>query len=376
MGSSCQRRTPLTDLLVERIGREGPLTFAAFMDACLYHPQHGYYTRHAADRPYGDYFTSPDVGPLFGRLLARQFHEMWDMLGQPGRFDLLEWGGSLGRLARQVLDAAQGAPEFFAALRLTLVEASPSRRVEAQAALEAFGERVCVAAAPPAEPVAGCILSNELVDALPVHRVVRRPIGLREIYVTVRNGELAEEEGELSTPVLADYLRFYGAPLEEGQLAEVHLPALDWLEKAAAALERGFVVTIDYGYRARELYSPARLRGTVMAYRQHRAHEDWLSQPGLQDLTAHVNFTALEEHGRKLGLEPLGLTTQTNFLLALARAGNYEDLGAADACASDQLMARLAFRQLIHPAGMGETFKVLIQAKGFKAAWLSGLGPL
>lgn len=376
MGSWPQPRTPLGDHLVERIGRQGPLTFAEFMEACLYDAAHGYYTRHVTGRPHADYFSSPDLGPIFGRLLARQLREMWDVLGQPARFDLLEWGGGSGQLARQVLDAAQGAPEFFAALRLTLVERSPQRRAEAQVALEAFADRARVTAAPPAEPVAGCILSNELVDALPVHRVVRRPIGLREIHVTVRNGELAEEEGELSTPALADYLRLYGAPLEEGQLAEVHLSALDWLEKAAAALERGFLLTIDYGYRARELYGPGRLRGTLMAYREHRAHEDWLAHPGEQDLTAHVNFTALEEHGRKLGLEPLGLTTQTNFLLALARAGNYADLGAADACASDQLMARLAFQQLIHPAGMGETFKVLIQAKGVKAARLSGLEPL
>lgn len=377
MGSRPGRRTPLADILVERIAREGPLTFAAFMEACLYHPEHGYYTQPAAAGGARDYVTSPEVGPLFGRLLARQLEEMWERLGRPRRFDLVECGAGRGLLAEQMVAAlGEQAPELAAALRMTLVEASPRLRAEAERALEKYGEQVRLSDQLPASGVVGCLLSNELVDALPVHRVVQRAEGLREIYVSARGGELAEEEGELSSPEIVRYLERYGAPLEVGQLAEVHLAALAWLERAAAALERGFLVTIDYGHRAPELYGPGHPRGTLLAYRNHRAHENWLDRPGEEDLTAHVNFTALEERGRELGLETLGYTRQTQFLLALARASGFSDLPGAEASETEKLQARLELKQLIHPEGMGETFKVLIQAKGVAGGSLSGLAGL
>jgi len=377
MGPLPDRRTPLTDILLQRIQSQGSLTFAAFMEACLYDPEHGYYTQQVSARPSGDYFTSVDVGALFGRLLARQFREMWEALSCPPRFELVECGAGRGRLAEQVLTAAgEHSPGFSRALQFTLVEASPRLRAQAKATLERFGECARVTDELPPGGRMGCVFSNELLDALPVHRVVQRAEGLREIYVTARQGELAEEEGELSSPVVADYLRQYGAPLTEGQQAEVHLAALAWLEGAAAALERGLLLTIDYGYRARELYSPGRQRGTVLAYRHHRAHDDWLALPGEQDLTAHVNFTALEERGRELGLHTLGLVPQTNFLLALARASGFADLEGPGADETEKLRARLALKQLVHPEGMGETFKVLVQAKGVAGVRLSGLEPL
>lgn len=377
MGSHPERRTPLTDILVERIRREGRLTFAAFMEACLYHPEYGYYTRPAAEEAAGDYFTSPDVGSLFGRLLARQLREMWEVMGRRPRFELVECGAGRGRLGEQLLTAvSEQAPDFLSALRVTLVEISPPGRAQAQTALAKFGERVRVAADLPASGVVGCLLSNELVDALPVHRVVQRKEGLREIYISVHGGELGEEEGEVSRPAVCDYLERYGAPLAEGQHAEVHLAALAWLQRAAAALERGLLVTIDYGYPAQELYGPGHQRGTVLAYRHHRAHEDWLAWPGEQDLTAHVNFSALEEHGRELGLVTLGCPHQTSFLLALARASGFADLEPAGASETEKLAARQALKLLVHPEGMGEAFRVLVQAKGIAKGRLSGLQPL
>ena len=377
MGPAPHSRTPLTDILLQRIQRDGPLTFAAFMEACLYDPQHGYYTQHASTRPSGDYFTSSDVGPLFGQLLARQFREMWEALSRPPRFELVECGAGRGRLAEQVLTAVgEQAPDFLRTLHVTLVEASPRLRAQAKATPQKFGEIVRVTDKLPAGGVVGCVFSNELLDALPVHRVVQRHDGLREIYVAARQGMLAEEEGELSSPAIADYLERYGAQLAEGQQAEVHLAALAWLERAAVALERGFLLTIDYGYRAQDLYGPGRQRGTVLAYRDHRAREDWLAMPGQQDLTAHVNFTALEERGRELGLATLGLAPQTNFLLALARASGFADLEQPGGSETEKLRARLALKQLVHPEGMGETFKVLVQAKGVADVYLSGLEPL
>jgi SAM-dependent MidA family methyltransferase len=361
------RRTPLADILLERIRRDGPLTFAAFMDACLYHPEHGYYTRAGTAEGAGDYFTSPDVGPLFASLLARQFREMWEGLEKPAQFQLVECGAGRGRLAAQLLAAAsEHEPEFARVLDLTLVEAGAALRAHVKAAVP----RARVQESLPAK-LTGCIFSNELLDALAVHRVVQREDGLREIYVGVDEDELREVEGPLSSPALAAFLERYGAPLEDGQFAEVNLAAVEWLEKVAAALERGFILTIDYGYRARELYGPAHQRGTLLAYRGHRAEENWLDAPGVQDLTAHVNFTALEERGRELGLEPLGLTTQANFLLALARRCGLEEMSSREHQAT-----RRELIQLIHPEGMGETFKVLFQAKGVRGARLSGLEPI
>ncbi len=358
------RRTPLTDVLLERIRGEGPLTFAAFMDACLYHPEHGYYARGRSAEGVGDYFTSPDVGPLFAGLLLHQFREMWEALGRPQAFDLVECGAGRGRLARQLLAAAsERGGDIIQALRLTLVEASRQLRDEA----ETVGSSARIACELLGGPIVGCIFSNELLDALPVHRVVQRNAGLREIFVSAAGDELREVEGPLSSPAIAGYLEQYGAPLLPDQFAEVNLAALKWLEEAAAVLERGFLVTIDYGHRARELYGRAHMRGTLLSYREHRAEEDWLAAPGEQDLTAHVNFTALEERGRELGLEPLGYTPQSNFLLSLARASGIEHMDAA---------TRRQLIQLIHPEGMGEAFKVLVQAKGVENVRLIGLEAL
>ena len=377
MAPASGRRTPLTDILVEGIRQEGPLTFAAFMEACLYHPEHGYYTRPAQQGGPRDYFTSPDTGPLFARLLARQLREMWEALGRPRTFTLIECGAGTGRLAGQILTAAAEQAHLFAlALRAVLVERSPRLQAQMSTALAEFGDQVEVTGAMPSLGVTGCVLSNELVDALPVHRVVQRGEQLREIYVSAREGELVEIESEPSASTLAAYLRKFGSPLEDGHIAEVHLAALDWLARAATALQRGFLFTIDYGHRARELYGPAHQRGTLLAYRQHRAHEDWLGWPGEQDLTAHVNFTALEERGKELGLETLGYRDQAGFLLALARAAEFADIETAESGDREKMAARLSLRQLIHPEGMGESFKVLMQAKRAAGARLSGLDPL
>jgi SAM-dependent MidA family methyltransferase len=206
--------------------------------------------------------------------------------------------------------------------------------------------------------------------------VVQREAGLREIYVGARSGQLIEVEGEPCTLELARYLERFGAPLEAGQLAEVNLEVLAWLERATAALERGFLLTVDYGHRARELYGPGHPRGTQLAYRGHRASEDWLASPGEQDMTAHVNFTALEERGRELGVETVGYTTQASFLLALARASGFAGLAPAGAGEREQHDWRQQLKQLVHPEAMGEAFKVLAQAKGVQPGALTGFEAL
>ncbi len=228
----------------------------------------------------------------------------------------------------------------------------------------------------PAEIPVGCIFSNEFFDALPVHRVLHNGHELREYYVNAINGRLVEETGPLSSTAIEQYFRRQGITLQPGQQAEANLAACDWITDAARRLGRGVILSIDYGHGARELYNELHMRGTMLAYRAHRASEDYYASPGEQDLTAHVNFTALELWGAEAGLETLGHVSQSSFLLSLARANDFADLYDPGQSAAEQTRARQQFTALIHPEGLGETFEVLIQQKGMPGANLIGLSDL
>jgi SAM-dependent MidA family methyltransferase len=370
-------RTPLATTLTEHIRAWGPITFAKYMVACLYDPQHGYYTR-AEQLPRRDYFTSVDASPVFGRLLARQFQEMWVELGRPAEFMLVEPGAGAGALAAQILDfAAESCPEFYGALQYVAVERSAARRAAAPAlAPHLAAKHFAMVSDMPAQIPYGCIFSNEFFDALPVHRLVREGNELREIYVGSDANGLCEQFGALSSPALAEYLTEQGIALQEGQLAEINLEACAWIAEMGAHLGRGFVLTIDYGHEAEELYNHLHMRGTLLAYEKHRASENFFRAPGQQDLTAHVNFTALDHYGTRAGLQRTGFTSQSNFLLSLARHSDFADLQSPTMNESQQTRARLLFKTLIYPEGMGETFQILIQHKGIAQPHLSGLDPL
>jgi SAM-dependent MidA family methyltransferase len=367
--------TPLAAVLAEQIKSRGRITFAEYMDACLYHPEHGYYTK-ANQSERRDYITSVDVAPVFGRLLARQFHEMWTVLGRPQPFALVEAGAGTGSLAKQVLDCArESLGEFYVATRYVAVERSAVRRAAQTRNLKDHiaNERFCSSEELPAEIPNGCIFSNELFDAFAVHRVQCVNEDLREIYVTHSQNGFCEELGPLSSIAIAEYFAAQGITLHEGQMAEANLWACGWIDDAASRLHRGFVLTIDYGHEAQQLYHERHMRGTLMAYDRHRAGEDFYRAPSAQDLTAHVNFTALDLWGTRGGVIRGGLTSQSNFLLALARHSNFADLESADASKNEKIAARSQFKTLIHPEGMGETFKVLIQQKGIDLVTLAGL---
>jgi len=370
--------TPLAELLVARIRERGPMTFAEYMAECLYHSEHGYYSRPEARR-FADYYTSVDVHPIFGRLLARQFHEMWEVFGRPPAFALVEAGAGIGRLAKHILDfAARELPEFYGALHYTAVEHSAARRAahKVQLAAHIAAGRVTSSAAVPNTIPAGCVFSNELLDALPVHRVLREGNELREIYVALDGDHFAERLGAPSSPALAEYFAGQGIELHEGQQAELCLEACNWIQDMGRRLERGFAVAIDYGHEARELYDERHRRGTLLAYRQHRASEDFYAAPGEQDLTAHVNFTALDLWGRRSGLVRTSLVSQSHFLMALGRANEFADLYEPGQSEAERVRARLLLKNLIYPEGMGETFQVFIQHKGIERPQLTGLEPL
>ena len=373
----------LRDLVVRRIRRAGPLPFAEYMELALHHPRLGYYAR-AARRSgrAGDFLTSVDSGAVFGELLARQFAEMWRLVrrGGDGNGDgapaLVEAGAGNGRLARDVLDhAAAACPELYRDLRLTLVERSPAARAAQAATLGAHAARL--AAAGPGLPAAvrGVLFANELLDALPVHPIVMTARGLREVYVDRAGDRLVERLGAVTAPV-RDHVARFGVRLEPGWRAEVSPAAVAWVGAAARRLTRGFLVLIDYGHEARELYSPTHAQGTLTCYRRHRAAvggeggraAPWLAAPGACDITAHVDLTAVRAAAEAAGLRTLAVLDQTYFLLGLAAA----DCEAAGPRAGGGLLRRLALKTLLVPGGPGSTHKVLIFGKGVGTPRLLG----
>jgi SAM-dependent MidA family methyltransferase len=347
------------------------------MDAALYHPDFGYYAR-AVQRSgrAGDFFTSVDVGPLFGELVAKQIAEMEDIVsrgrpsGRPEGFDLVEAGAGNGRLSADILRALKrDAPGAYHRTRLHLVEASDAARAMHASTLADAADRPITSSAMLPGSFEGVLIANELLDAMPVHQVVMREDGLREIYVESHDQQIRLCEGALSTSRLAEYLAALDVTLEPGWHADISLAAVDWLREAARNLARGFMVLIDYGHEARELYSVAHSAGTLTTFAHHRsagpesASVPWLRDPGGQDLTAHVDFTSVRRAAEAEGCATLGFLDQMYLLLALAT----ERLPTLTA------KERLALKTLVMPGGLGSTMKVLVLAKGVGTPQLAGL---
>ncbi|MDF1580811.1 MAG: SAM-dependent methyltransferase [Desulfuromonadales bacterium] len=350
----------------DQIESTGGLDFATYMELCLYHPEHGYYMA-ARDRigKQGDFFTSSSVHSLFGRLLARQLKQMWDVLGG-GAFTIAEQGAGEGHLALDILTAIkEECPQFYARLTYLLVEISPDNRERQQRLLAAHAAQVSWCTFDDVEALVGCYLSNELIDAFPAHLLEKRAGTLQEVFVVDRDGELAEELREVSTPEIAEHFRRLGVAPVEGNRFEVNLAANRWMTQVARKIARGFVLTIDYGYPATELYSPLRSNGTLMCYQRHTSNEEPLLRIGEQDITAHVDFTALQLAGQAAGLEPLWFGEQYRFLMSLGFVEALIELQAKTADEKEARALRLTLKNLIMPdGGMGETFKVLVQGKG------------
>ncbi len=364
----------------------GRLTFARFMDLALYHPTHGYYQSQAA-RPGrgGDFLTSPELSPFFGWCLMRQIRQIWEGAGRPDPFTVLEYGAGGGRLAHDILLAARSeSPQLADCLHYRLHESNPHRRSDARALLDGAGFAGRVAFEEPSQtareapPFVGVVLTNEFVDALPVHRVVGGEGGaILERYVRweAANERFVDELDRPSTPQLVGSLAAGGVALAVGQEAEINLAAGAWLATVAARLTRGVVLTIDYGYPTTELYAPRRRAGTFLCYHRHTANDEPYARIGRQDMTAHVDFGALTREGGRQGLATLGLTTQGPFLSNVG-LGDLLVTAQTPGRALDAYLAdRSAVLALIEPGGMGR-FGVLAQGKGYIPAPLHGFGPL
>jgi SAM-dependent MidA family methyltransferase len=322
---------------------EGPLPFAEVMATALYHPRHGYYTRLRGFGASGDFITSPELHPVFGALLARQAQDVWDALGQPRPFRIVEHGGGSGSLARSLLDAL---PDLD--VRYRLVETSPSLVTLQRTNLAGYPVEWGIADVP-----AQLVLANEVVDALPVERVVRRDGVLRERRVGVQDGRLVFVETEHASAELERYFADLGVTLPEGASAEVNLGIKPWAQQAVATLERGLVLVLDYGAPAAVLFQ--RRPGTLLTYYRHTLGSDPLVRLGEQDISAQVDFSTLATAMHQAGLSVLGLIDQAPLL---------DHLGMAQVRAAlDQPADRQALAQLTDPAGLGAV-RALFAARG------------
>ena len=361
-----------------RIAERGAITFAEFMELALFWPQGGYYLSGEPIGPAGDYYTSPQVHPVFGKLLAIQLFQMWELLDRPDPFTVVELGAGNGLLCRDAAASADELPDGFASsLRYVCVDRRPNPGAEAPLPNDPATVMVSrvTASGSPFQRVVGCFLSNELLDSLPVHQVTMCREGLREAYVTLESGELGTCLREPSTPRLATRLEALEIELAEGQTAEICLDVEPWAEDIALSLKVGFVLTVDYGHQAAELYSPERRhRGSLTTFYRHTQLDAPLRHIGHQDITAQVDFTSVIEAGRRNGLEPIGLATQGRFLRNLGLSRMQQRLAGLNLPQYAAQANRAGMLDLARPGGLGD-FKVLVQAKGVGRADLWGFNP-
>ncbi len=365
------QQTPLLPVIVGRINASGGrITFAEFMGLALSHPEHGYYSRAGLSWGRdGDYETSPEVHPIFGYLWARQILECWERMGDPSTFALVELGCGSGAFMQAMLTWLRArAPRCFAAVRPVMLDGHPNRLADQRARLDGAGFEVEHALIEEwlqrDERIRGVVISNEFFDALPVHLVRRDGERLLERFVTVEGGALAWVDGTPSTDAIEEYFARAGVLPGDGAVAAVGLAAVEAMRSITSKVERGYVLTIDYGYSARDLYASWRKQGTLMAFRRHSPQPDPLAEPGRLDLTAHVDFTSLAAAAE--GFEAAPLTSQAEALMALG-LGDALRAASGRASADAQRFAadRRAAEVLCEPEGLG---RIRVLALGKHAA--------
>ncbi|MDP3001408.1 MAG: SAM-dependent methyltransferase [Bryobacterales bacterium] len=320
--------SPLTEILRAEIDRDGPISFHRFMETALYHPEHGYYRR--ARDPFGrsgDFYTAEQIQPVFGRLMAGLVRSLRREMGEPADFTVVELGAGRGEMA-----------EAFSGFQYVPVEWGRAQLPER---------------------ITGLVFANEFFDALPVHVVQWRRGRFHEMLVGFDGARFVWVDGSRVPAEVAGYLRRYTGPREEGMILEVNLDALAWIDAIAQRLERGYLLAIDYGYTAAELVRFP--RGTLMTYRSHQASPDALADPGGRDITAHVNFSALEDRARRRGFVPIRGERLAQTLMAIGEPDEFASVLAA-AGEKEAIALRLQLKTLVF--GMGETFRTLLAGRG------------
>jgi SAM-dependent MidA family methyltransferase len=368
--------TALEEMIRAEIRAKGPMRFDQFMELALYHPGDGYYAKVGGPSPIGksgDFYTSVSAGPLFGRLLGRQFFQMWQLLEKPDPFWIMEQGAHDGQLACDILEWCRSeTPDFFDAIRYAIVQSSGAASMHQKCAPEpglvshiTWFENIAELAA---ENPVGVFFSNELVDAFPIRSITYRLGRWLEQHVGVKDETLIWVDRPVEDIELARAIEALPLPEIESYTTEINLRAHHWIEEVAHALNRGYVLTIDYGHPASRYYAPHRTGGTLTAYVKHHAIDDVLAEPGMRDITAHVDFTTLAQTGEQAGLSTLGFLDQQRFLMGVA----HDELsGAAGPRVKIQESLR-AWNTLTHPEHLGADFFALLQAKDAPAT-LDGL---
>ncbi|RPI36230.1 MAG: SAM-dependent methyltransferase [Nitrospiraceae bacterium] len=360
----------LRQKIIKLIRTSGPVPFEQFMSMALYDPDFGYYNSESLRiGREGDFYTSSHLHPVFGAIIGRQIREMWEVMGRPDDFMIVEMGAGAGYVCKDVLDSLQHT-DFLSALRYTIIERSPSMRGYQQRLLKEFSAKVdWIADLSEISSFEGCIFSNELLDAFPVH-LVRMEDDLKEVYLDFDEGKgFIEQAGDLSREEISHYFRDFSIEIEKGYTTEVNLRIKDWLNEINNVLARGFILTVDYGYPAWDYYSEDRNRGTILCYHEHQLSENPYLNIGEQDITAHVNFSAVKKWGEEIGIETAGYCGQGVFMVSL---GIDDDMKKIAETSNDFVFEIARIKKLILPQGMGESHKVMIQYKGIEAPKLKG----
>lgn len=358
-------------MIIKKILSEGPINFETFMDMALYHPYLGYYMKDTTKiGKEGDFYTSPHLHPIFGAMIARQLEEMWLLMDRPEPFYIIEMGAGMGYLAKDILDYLHNRKEkkgIFKKIKYTIIELNPLIMARQQELLSNFKDKVqWFSSMNELEPIKGCFLSNELLDAFPV-RLVEKENDLKEIYVSVRNGNFVE----LKMPAgeeIRSYFEEFHINLPVRYRTEVNLRIKNWLKDIDSRLKEGFIITIDYGYTKDDYYSEERNRGTLLCYHKHQISEDPYKNIGEQDITSHVNFSSLKKWGDEIGIKTLGFCPQGTYLVSLGLDEVIEELYGGD----HDFFEIAKIKGLILPQGMGQSHNVMIQYKGKKEFNLKG----
>jgi SAM-dependent MidA family methyltransferase len=352
----------LSEIIKEKIRQNGPLSFCDFMEMCLYYPRLGYYTSLQDRIGYkGDYYTSPYLTSIFGEMIGKQLEEMWQLMGRE-KFSIVEYGAGSGALCHSILEHLKNNQELYDQMDYYIIERNELLLTESEKV--SYHDRI-----QDLPPITGCILSNELVDNFSIHQVVMEE-ELMEVFVDFKNTFL--EVLRPASEELKNYLEELNIHLEKGFHSEINLQAINWMKEIAQSLEKGFLLTIDYGFPSFELYSNRRKTGTLMCYHKHTINNCPYINIGEQDITAHVNFSALRFWGLKNGLKYGGFTDQTHFLLSLGLADHLRKMEQAE---NSNFINNKENSLLINSLlmDMGTRLKVLLQYKGVDQPTLSGL---
>jgi SAM-dependent MidA family methyltransferase len=351
----------LEKIIIDKIKKEGPLSFETFMDMSLYYPGLGYYTSPQLKiGRKGDFYTSPHLHKVFGAMIGKQFEEMWNIMGKPDKFYAVEIGAGAGHLCKDILEYCK-TREIMNALHMVIVELNPSVIENQKNLLFVFSDRVkWISSIQELQDMRGCIFSNELLDAFPIHLIIMQGEP-REICVDYMDSNLIEKYHEVQNNEILSYLKMFSPALPQGYRTEINLRLKDWLKQISNVLSEGFLFTVDYGYTAQEYYDADRFNGTLLCYYKHTVHENPYEKIGLQDMTAHVNFSSLKTWGEDTGLKTIGYCPQGTFLVALGIDELITDLYAHS---PDYASEILKIKGLILPHGMGESHKVMVQYKG------------